>query len=258
MEVLILMRVVLVDDEKPALEELGCILRQFDGVEIIGEFTDPETALEEIQRREPDAVFLDIAMPELDGFALAEAILGLDRKIGVVFATGYDEYAIKAFEIHAVDYILKPVTPERLALTLQRLFESFSAADEQRYEKLKTLVTGQTAKRVLRKVPVWRDDRIILLSISDILYYMVQDREVSIVTQPDTAYKSQEPLNYWESRLKGHKFFRCHKSFLVNLDKVEEIIPYFHNTYMLKLKGIKEEIPVSRNYIKDFREIIGL
>ncbi|HEX3043160.1 MAG TPA: LytTR family DNA-binding domain-containing protein [Bacillota bacterium] len=252
------MKLILVDDEKPILAELSFILRQMEDVQIIGEFTNPALALEAIANRDPDAVFLDIEMPELDGFTVAEEILNMKKPIGIVFATAYDEYAVKAFDINAVDYILKPFISERLARTIEKLRNYQQQEAQKRYQNYRATVGQQLIKRGIRKIPLWHNGRIVLINPQDILYYVVEKDEVSIIVKENMLYQSQEPLQYWEGRLREHKFFRCHRNYLINLEKVEEILPAFHSTFTLKLKGVLEEIPVSRNYVKDFRNILGL
>ena len=244
------MRTILVDDEYYALEELEYFLSSYNHINIIGKYINPLEAIEEIKRKAPEAIFLDIKMTELGGFNVAEEVLSFNENIKIVFASAYDEYAIKAFEINALDYVLKPFSKERLDITVHRLIENRAVLN-------KSAIRQQAAIKGLKKVPIWKDDKVVLVSISDIHYFMSCEKEVRVVTKNQSVLRSSNTLNYWEERLGEQKFFRCHRSFLVNLNMVEEIIPTFQNTYILKLKGIKDEVPVSRTCFYNLKSLLG-
>ncbi|HEX3043462.1 MAG TPA: LytTR family DNA-binding domain-containing protein [Bacillota bacterium] len=250
------MKLILVDDEELALEELGYFLKQTPEIEIIGSYTDPAAALEKIITQEPEAVFLDIEMPELNGFLLAELILKMKEKTRIVFATAFDAYAIKAFEIGAIDYVLKPLSKERLEITLRKLMKDMERGNQEPSKDFQAAIEKQVIRRGFKKVPLQTSDGFILVSPGDILFFVAQKDEIQAVLREDVSYKTSEPLNYWENRLKDQKFFRCHRSFLINLDKVEEIIPAINTPYLLKIKGTREEVPVSKTYVKEFRRFL--
>lgn len=250
-----MLNLILVDDELAALEELADKLQQIGGVHLAGKYQDPAAALEQIRKSPPDAAFLDIMMREIDGFTLAGEILQLGRRIDIVFVTAYDEYAVKAFEMNAVDYLLKPVTKERLSLTLKKISKNREEMVIQSRESLESFIQEQKLKQSVKKVPVWKENRILLLYPHEILYFTVENEQVTVVTEQG-RFSSRDALNFWESRLKNERFFRTHKSFLVNLDKIKQVAPFFNSTYLLKLEGVTEEIPVSRSYLKEFRQIM--
>jgi DNA-binding LytR/AlgR family response regulator len=252
------MRAILVDDEGLALEELAYFLKQTGEIEITGSYTDPAEALEKIITAEPEVVFLDIEMPEINGFLIAELILKLKKKTRIVFATAFDEYAVKAYEMDAIDYVLKPFSKERLLLTIRKLSKSINEDGREPPRGYQAAIEKQVARRGFKKVPLLNGDRFVLISPSEILFYVAQKDEINAVVREDMAYKTSEPLNYWENRLKDQKFFRCHRSFLVNLDKVEEIVPAINTPYLLKIKGVREEVPVSKTYVKDFKKLLDL
>jgi DNA-binding LytR/AlgR family response regulator len=252
------MKVILVDDEELALEELGFFLKQTPGIEILGSYMDPAEALEKIITREPDVVFLDIEMRELNGFLIAELILKMKKKTRIVFATAFDAYAIKAFEIGAIDYVLKPFSKERLDITLRKLIKNMSEGNHEHPEGFQTTIEKQVIRRGFKKVPLQTNDGFILISPGDISYFVAQKDEIQAVIREELAYRTSEPLNYWEDRLKDQKFFRCHRSFLINLDKVEEIFSAVNTPYILKIKGLREEVPVSKTYVKDFKRLLDL
>jgi DNA-binding LytR/AlgR family response regulator len=251
------MKAILVDDEPLALEELAFLLHQTGEIEIAGSFRDPAAALEKIITTEPEVVFLDIEMPEINGFLIAELILKMKKKTRIVFVTAFNEYAVKAFELDAIDYVLKPFSKERLELTVHKIKKSITdgAPEKLGYHQA---IAKQLVQRGFKKVPLLNGDRIVLISPSEILFYVAQKDEINAVIKEDITYKTSDPLNYWENRLKDQKFFRCHRSFLVNLEKVEEIIPAINTPYMLKIKGFREEIPVSKTYAKDFKKLLDL
>ncbi|HEX3043477.1 MAG TPA: LytTR family DNA-binding domain-containing protein [Bacillota bacterium] len=250
-----MLNLILVDDELAALEELTDKLQQLGGAHLAGKYQDPVAALEEIRRNPPDAAFLDIMMREIDGFTLAGEILQMARGIDIVFVTAYDEFAVKAFEMNAVDYLLKPVAKERLGMTLRKIIKNRERLAPQSRESLESFIQVQRLQQSVKKVPVWKDDRIFLLNPHEISYFTVENEAVTVVTGQGRFY-SRDSLNFWESRLKGERFFRTHKSFLVNLDNIKQVAPFFNYTYLLKLEGIKEEIPVSRSYLKAFKQIM--
>ncbi|HEX3048837.1 MAG TPA: LytTR family DNA-binding domain-containing protein [Bacillota bacterium] len=253
-----MMNVILVDDEIASLEELAYNLNRIDDkVNILGKYQDPREALERIRANPPDAVFLDIEMRVIDGFTLASEILGMKNQIAIVFATAFDEYAVKAFEMNAVDYVLKPFVRERLAITLDRIMERRKEVSKRAGNVLNSFIQEQKRKQTVKKVPVWKDDHILLLNPYEILYFTIKDGSVTVVTSQG-SYHSRDSLNLWEDRMKEQRFFRTHKSFLVNLDKVKQAVPFFNYTYLLKLEGNGEEIPVSRSYLKDFKQVMML
>lgn len=250
------MRVILVDDESIALDALADILQGFDRIEIIGKYSSPKKFLEEFSDQKPDVVFLDIEMPVFDGFTVAEEMIHIAPNTMIVFVTAYNEYAIKAFEINAIDYVLKPISKERLLSTVNRI----KSNEVKRISNYKTMqeIGLAALKKGLKKVTVWKDERIFLINPADILYCYAQDKEVNVITKQDLVYKSKYPLSILEEKLKVYKFFRCHRSFIVNIDKVEEVIPDVNSIYLLKIRNLKEEIPVSRSYLKQFKNLIDL
>lgn len=249
------MRAILVDDERFALEELEYELKGRD-VEVIGKFTDSVEALEEIIRLSPDAVFLDIDMPELDGITMADEILQRSSGIQVVFVTAYNEYALRAFELNAIDYVVKPVSAQRLDLTIRKLSRQKGVAGVM--ENIRETIRQEVAKNDFLKIPVRRNDRIFLLCPEEIDYMAIEDSGTSIFTGSGETYNSHDSLNHWEDKLKKYHFFRCHKSFIVNLSNVEQVVPWFNNTFVLKFKLGRYEVPVGRTYIRDFKQLVNI
>lgn len=254
----ILIQAILIDDEEIAVTQLEYLLEQYPEIHVLATFTDPVTALEKIHLYQPDLIFLDIKMPEISGLAVAEEIMRIRPETYIVFVTAYDEYALNAFDYNAIDYILKPVSLKRIDRTIQKVLSKFSGG------KLKTSLASKLSKigKIYGKgfnriIAVEEEGKIILLNPSDVIMFTPRGHGAIIHTQRKT-HNTKQSMNYWEERLIEFNFFRCHKSYLVNFDKIEKILPMFNNTYLLKITDYPDEIPVSRNKAKELSQILGL
>ena len=259
-----MIKIILVDDEQPALDELEYLLKSYEQLDIIGKFNEPKKALEYILLNEVDAVFLDIAMPELDGFTLAEAIIRLRKPPHIIFATAYDEYAIKAFEVNAVDYLLKPITEDRLETTISRLNSVIDSSREvniQKYEDetaaLKKMLSSRYKENKITRLPLWKNDRIHLISPEDISYIETKDGETIIYTKKSN-FTCSESLSHFDELLTPYSFFRCHRSYIIHINSIAEVIPWFNNTYAVKIAGYDVQIPISRRNVKEFKDLLNL
>lgn len=232
------MNCIIVDDEFPSIQELSYFITNFSSIKILDKFDDSIKALEYVQRHSVDVVFLDINMPKLDGMAFSRVINTLTIKPIFVFISAYSEYALEAFEVAAFDYILKPYSENRIISTLQRL-------------------ESCTAKCSNDKITLWKNDKLVVLNINDIYYCEAHEHEVHIYTKED-QYIVTSSISDFHKKLPKDIFFRCHRSYIVNTDKITEIIPWFNNTYMLKLQGLNSEIPVSRQNISSFKTLMGI
>jgi two-component system LytT family response regulator len=233
-----LMNCIIVDDEFPSIQELGHFITNFSSIKILGKFDDSINALEYLQRHSIDVVFLDINMPKLDGMAFSRVISTLKSKPVFVFISAYSEYALEAFEVAAFDYILKPYSESRIIGTLQRL-------------------ENCAAKCSNNKITLWKNDKLFVLNINDIFYCEAHEHEVHVFTK-DNQFKVASSISDFYKKLPEDTFFKCHRSYIVNIDKVSEIMPWFNNTYMLKLEGLDSEIPVSRQNISSFKKLMGI
>lgn len=234
------MNCIIVDDEYPAREELKYFINEFSNMKMEAEFEDSIKALEYIEENKPDIVFLDINMPKLDGMVLGKIINNFEKKIIIVFITAYKEHAVNAFEIEAFDYILKPYSEERIVNTLRRL-EKIQFVD----------------KAISNKITLKKNNKLRVISICDICYCEARERETIIYTSKEKFIENCSISEFYK-KLPKNDFFRSHRSYIVNLEKIVEIIPWFNNTYMVKIQGIDEEIPVSRNNINDFKHLMGI
>jgi len=251
------MRTLIVDDEPLARERLKRLLADIKGVEFIGEAGSGVQAVEMIEERSPDLVMLDIQMPGLDGFGVIEA---LEAPPLVVFVTAYDEYAIRAFEVNALDYLLKPFSQGRLEsaihraqeeLAEQRGFADESVSSARLLPLLQSLADqGQYAERLA----VHDGDRIRVLDTEQVDWVGIKDDDV-VVHTGEKSYPISRTLSELEARLDPARFFRAHRSAIVNLDRVREIIPWFKGSHRLRLTT-GAEVDLSRRRARVLREIL--
>ncbi len=251
------MRVIIIDDEIPALSELRYLLEKYEDVEIVGEGYDGEEAVGLIESLKPDAVFLDIHMANLDGIATAYHLTGKTSHPFFVFATGYDEYAVQAFELNAVDYILKPFNEDRMDITIERLRKSCSQKMNNDGKIQAGMLDCIVNLKLTDKIAVWDQEKIKIVDFQDISYVTVEGRQSIIVTEFG-RYLVHLNLKELEIKLPKEKFFRTHRAFIVNLENIDEINVWFNNTFVVRMKNCKDEIPVSRTFVKEFRNAIGL
>jgi two-component system, LytTR family, response regulator LytT len=260
------LRAVLVDDEQLARDELGFLLGQLGGVDVIGQAGDGLEALSTIDRLRPDIVFLDVQMPGLNGFQVARRMVDRELPTHIVFVTAYDQHAIEAFEVNAVDYLLKPVDPIRLEQAVERaqrrvasarsLDQGDGAAINQQIEKIFDLVAERQHRRDRMAIKV--GERFILVQSEDIIYASLAEDAITVVTSHHVGTSNYRSLDDLHERLDPNVFWRVHRSHLVNMNKIREIVPWFRN-YILRMKDDKStEIPVSRAHTRRIREYLEL
>jgi len=245
---------VIVDDEPPALDELSYILSQIPGVEILGTADSAANAINTIRSKQPHLVFLDIKMPGQDGFEVIKVCNRFWNKPLFVLATAYDEHAVKAFDACAVDYILKPFNLKRIQESVERVRQLVITKQQgELCGQLENLVTRiQPVTNQTIKISVENKGRIRLLDPGEIVYFKAESKEVTAYTERQ-AYPlhGTASLHELEFRLKAHEFFRSHRSYLVNLGWVGEVVPWFNGKYILTVtNSASSEVPVSRRRVK--------
>ena len=250
---------VVADDEQLARDELCFLLGQLEGVEVVGQAANGEEALDEIARRAPDVAFLDVQMPGLTGFEVARRLMETGTGPSVIFVTAYDQRAIEAFEVNAVDYVLKPVDPARLETALararQRRGETAPLAGQ--LDRLVKMMAGQKDRR--DQVAVKVNDRFVLVQADDIIHASLVEDSINIVTSQVSGTSNDRTLEELHARLDPEVFWRVHRSHLVNINKVKEIVPWFSRNYLLRMADAKAtEIPVSRSQTRRLREYLKL
>lgn len=235
---------VIVEDEFSAREELKYFLTKHKEISLEKEFENPIDSLKYLQENKVDIVFLDINMPELDGMSLGKILTKLNPNIKIIFITAYRDYAAEAFEIKAFDYLLKPYSEKRITEVLNNLTMIKDNSPTKEVEKI-------------NKVTVFLDEKMVVLSLDEIYYIEVSEKESLVYTQNE-IYTSKLKISKWEEILPKNKFYRTHRAYIVNLDKIKEVEPWFNGTFVLKIQDLKFKVPVSRNNIKEFKELLSI
>ncbi|WP_320165151.1 LytTR family transcriptional regulator DNA-binding domain-containing protein [uncultured Trichococcus sp.] len=244
------MRVLIVDDEPLARDELAYLLGQCEGVSAVAQADSIEEALGTMLEEPVDLIFLDIHLTNESGLSLAGKINKLKKPPLIIFATAYDDYAVKAFELNATDYVLKPFELERIQQAVKKAYGQYQKGQIKELESPKQNDAG------FQVLPIQMDERIYMLQVPEIIAIGVENGETTIYTK-NMTYIIHEPLSALERKIGGHPFLRVHRAFLINLKEIKEIQPWFNHTFQLTMSnGLK--VPVSRSYMKDFKEKVGI
>ena len=250
---------ILVDDEELALEELNFLLDSVPGVGVVGQGRNGVEAIRLVKELEPDLMFLDIQMPGLNGFQVVRQLVKEEVLPQVIFVTAYDQYAVRAFEVNAVDYILKPVEKSRLEMAIQRArkqLESNVPVDDRIKNLLNQFIPAAPRKS---KLLVTDRKRHLMVDADDIVFASVSEGSVQVVTRDlsgETHFRTLEEL---QANLDPQIFWRVHRSFLVNINKIKEVVPWFNRTLQLKMADqAGTEIPVSRSNSRKLKEYLKL
>lgn len=235
-------KAMIVDDEAPARSELKYLLDELGQTEVVSEAASVREAVEKLKEYPCDVMFLDVNMPEATGMQLAEALQHLKYPPAVVFVTAYSEFAMDAFKVHAIDYLIKPVEKDSLAQAVARVREHIALHNR-----------AQRAERI----PVEKAGKKILINIDSIRYIMARDDYAYLQTDTD-RYFSTVSLAQLEKRLDGHGFFRVHRGYLVNLEHVKEVESVPGGTLLLTLDGTDDKIPVSRRRVSSLKKALQL
>ena len=258
------LRVLVVDDEQLAREELCFLLGQVGGVDILAEAADGVGALRLAGELRPDVLFLDVQMPGLNGFEVARRLMEAEVLPQLVFVTAFDQYAIDAFSVNAVDYLLKPVDAERLEQTLDRVRRRLASEQAARLslapQDLERVIDAVQARRGRRdQLAIRVSERFVLVQADEVIHASVVDEAIVVVTNLVSGTSNYRTLDELQTRLDPAVFWRVHRSHLVNITKIKEIVPWFSRNYLLKMKDSKAtEIPVSRSQTRRLREYLQL
>ena len=248
-------RALVVDDERLARDELCFLLESFPEVEVVGQASNGLEAVTQVEQLQPELLFLDIQMPGLDGFQVLRELVGKENVPPfVVFVTAYDQYAIQAFEINAVDYLLKPVEKVRLGEAIartRRVIGEEGPLANQLGRILGALDKETSLKRMVVKV----GERFMLVDSKDVIYATVETGVVTVATDQWTGTSNLRTLDELNANLDPDVFWRVHRSYIVNLRRIKEVIPWFNRTLQLKMADEREtEIPVSRSQTRRLKE----
>ena len=260
------LKALIVDDEYPARQELRFALSGFEHIEIVGEATNAQEALALVKALDYHVLFVDISMPGMSGLELGAIIQELPKQPQIIFITAYDEYAVRAFEVNAVDYLLKPVEPGRLKKAIDKVMKIYqenatppgeSAAEGTPANGDAKTPPNPASQIKIDRIPAEKQGKTVLVAESDIFYAFTEQDYIYIKTFNDKLF-TRFTLKELEARLNSAIFFRTHRCYLVNLHKVREIIPFFNGTYNLVVEDKENtEVPVSRAQAKKLRKILG-
>ncbi|MCM3115920.1 LytTR family transcriptional regulator DNA-binding domain-containing protein [Neobacillus sp. MER 74] len=247
-----MLKAFVVDDEPLARDELVYLLKRSKQIEIVGESDGVESALEKISNLDLDVIFLDIQLADESGIEIAAHINRLDHPPFIVFATAFDEYALQAFELNAVDYILKPFEEKRVLQTIEKLYKLI----ENHKQAIPIFTQRQNfGNERPEKLAITIDEKIVIVNISDI-HYIGTNEGKTVIAIENTKYSVSDSLVTFERKLKHSSIIRVHRAYLVNVDAIVEIEPWFNSTYNLIMKD-GEKVPVSRTYTKELKQLLG-
>ncbi len=250
------LRVLIVDDEPLGRQRLRALLEAEADVEVVGECVDGAAAVAALRQERPDLVFLDVHMPELDGFGVLAA-LGQDRPAGVIFVTAYDKYALRAFDVHALDYLLKPFDRDRFQSALERARARIAQVQTAEVgEQLRALLEEtRPGKKYLDRVVIKSPSRVFFLRVEEIDWVEAAANYLRLHVGTE-AHLLRETMSGLEARLDPEKFLRIHRSTIVNIERIRELQPWFHGDYIVLLRdGTK--LTLSRSYRQKLQELFG-
>lgn len=244
------LRTIIIDDEELARQLVAKYCENHSDIEVIGHCADGFEAVKTINQLKPDLVFLDVQMPKLDGFELLEI---LDHRPQVIFTTAYNEYAIRAFEQNAVDYLLKPFSRERFDQALDKVRTLLNQHQKPGFTTAS--LTVQPLTEYLNRVVVKNGSKIKIIPAEQILYFEAQDDYVMVYT-PDAHYLKQQTMKHFESVLDPRTFIRTHRSYIVRIDAIQQIEPYEKDSHIIKLStGVR--LPVSRSGYQLLKSVLS-
>jgi two-component system LytT family response regulator len=245
-------RTLLIEDEEPARNLLRTFLESFDEIDIIGECADGFSGLKAINENHPDLIFLDIQMPKLTGFEMLEL---LDTLPEVVFTTAYDQFALQAFELNAVDYLMKPFAKQRLRQAVDKVVERFKSKISGVPEVRKLVETVHDKTQSIDRIVVKSGSKIHIIPIDSIEHLEAQDDYVMIYCT-EGRFMKKETLSYLERNLPEDRFIRIHRSHIVNINQIQRMEQYGKESYMLILKN-GNQVNVSKSRIKELKLELG-
>lgn len=256
------LKALIVDDEYPAREEVRYHLKKYDNIKVVGEAATVSEALTLINALEYDLVFLDINFPIKNGIDLGMEIQKMDSCPCIIYVTAYEEYAVKAFDVNAMDYILKPIDEEKFDRAIKKIFNAFDSkiieSNNKKSLEDKEHIDKQLNRNSIKKLSAELNGKIYLIDLDEV-FYAYTDKNYVYIKRFDDKLITRYTLASLEEKLHNLNFFRTHRSYLVNLNKVKEISPYFKGTYTLIISDKENSsIPVSRRQTKELRKIFDI
>lgn len=275
---------LIIDDEQLARDELKFLLDSIGGVDVVAQGANGIEAVSLVEEHHPDLVFMDVQMPGLDGFAALEQLVARRRKLGVdeeanplpqiVFATAYDQYAVRAFDVNAVDYLLKPFDRERVLAAVERVRARLGSEGrvsgtpgtateplDSQLDALLRLLKSPQAVRAAQpaKIVVQAQSRLLLIDQAEVCFAAIDDGVIRIVTRTFEGQSKCRTLEELMEQLDPAHFWRAHRGYVVNIDHIREVVPWFKSSYQLRMNDKQQtEIPVSRAQTKRLKELFNL
>ena len=254
---------IIVDDEKPARDELAFLLKGFPEINLIGQGKNGVEAVALVKEHNPDLLFLDVKMPGLDGFGVLKKLVERKMRVPhVVFATAFDHYAVQAFDVNAVDYVLKPFDKARISKAIQRARREIDAhtSPTEKLEQLVNLIgAGKQSSSQPSKLLVKSQQRLLLVDAEDLVFASIEDGTISVMAREAEGTSNYRTLEELNATLDSESFWRPHRSYLVNIHHIKEVVPWFKSSYMLKMDDKRaSEVPVSRAQTKHLRELLKM
>lgn len=248
-----MIKCIIIDDEKPARDEIKYLLSETSDFQVLGEGENGIDAINLINLHHPQVVFCDINMPLLNGVDVAKVLKKKNIQTHLIFVTAYDEYAIEAFELSALDYLLKPIKMERFKQTIEKVKERLSEKNTN-IDLMDQLFNdfNQTGKQA-NQLCLYREGLLYPVKAEEIIYIHTEDKMAYFYTDKG-VFESSKALSEIEELLPEADFFKCHRAYIININNIESVIPWFNRTYRIKLLGFDEEIPVSRNQTNKLKE----
>jgi len=253
---------LIVDDEQPARDELAYLLKSLPDLEIVGQAKNGIEAVNTIRELRPQLVFLDVQIPGADGFGVIKKLL--EKKIPLpffIFVTAYDQYAVQAFEVNALDYLLKPISRLRLDRAVAKVRHMIEAAQsaQNKIDLLVQMLEQNRQGPQKTKLIVKTAGRLHLVDAEEVIYASIEDGVISIVTKDFEGQSNFRTVEELQASLDPQTFWRVHRSYLININRIKEVVPWFKSSFQLKMDDRKQtEIPVSRAQTRKLREILNL
>ncbi|MEO6902856.1 MAG: LytTR family DNA-binding domain-containing protein [Bacteroidia bacterium] len=248
-----MIKVIIIDDEPLARSIIIEYIKTFNDIEVVAECNNGYEGIKSITQHQPSLIFLDIQMPKINGFEMLEL---LPKSPAVIFTTAFDEYAIKAFETHAIDYLLKPFSKERFTIAIQK-YKSQTLIDnvsQLPYNQFVSNAIKQPEEK--NRIVVKKGDDIRIIPVEELYYIEAYDDYVKIFTK-DESYLKKKTMNYYEQVLDNTSFFRVHRSYIINLNQLTKIESFEKNNYIAILKNQKQ-IPISRNNYSKLKTLLEI
>lgn len=244
------LRVLIADDDVGMRTIMRKIVERVEDFVLIAEANDGKTALELVEKLNPDVVFLDVEMPEMTGVECARAIQDLNPNIVIIFATAHDTYMGEAFEVYAFDYLIKPFKVERVIQTLERVRERLIT------RAIKPVTMSPVRSRILSERMMLRHrDGVTFIDLKDVLLVQREERMTVLYTEGNGRYVTNETLGEMEERLPKDVFFRCHKSYIINLNRIRDITPYGRWTYVVRLEGTQHDALITHEKYEELEQM---